>query len=457
MAESRHAGSFRDPSGFIFSRDGKLYRQLNNYYKKEYDHLMDSGLYKELANRGWIVTHKEVDVQASAADAYKIIQPQKIDFVSYPYEWSFSQLKDAALLTLNIQQLAMEYGMGLKDASAYNIQFHNGKPVFIDTLSFEILDKPKPWVAYRQYCQHFLAPLALMAQTDIALSKLLRDYIDGIPLELAAKLLPRRSKFSFGTAAHIHVHARSQKRYASSAKKSVKEKTISQNALTGIINSLMNTTKKLNWKPDKTEWGEYYTFTNYNDKSFKNKKKIIDGFIAKTKPKSVWDLGANNGLFSRIASDKGISAVAFDIDPVAVEANYIKAKESDEKNILPILMDLTNPSPSLGWAHAERDSMEQRGPTDMVFALALIHHLAISNNLPLESVAVYFAKLSRYLVIEFVPKGDSQVDKLLATREDIFPDYTETGFEKAFEKSYKILEKAKVGDSKRTLYLMKKK
>jgi ribosomal protein L11 methylase PrmA len=457
MAESRHAGSFRDPSGFIFSRDGKLYRQLNNYYKKEYDHLMDSGLYKELANRGWIVTHKEVDVQASAADAYKIIQPQKIDFVSYPYEWSFSQLKDAALLTLNIQQLAMEYGMGLKDASAYNIQFHNGKPVFIDTLSFEILDKPKPWVAYRQYCQHFLAPLALMAQTDIALSKLLRDYIDGIPLELAAKLLPRRSKFSFGTAAHIHVHARSQKRYASSAKKSVKEKTISQNALTGIINSLMNTTKKLNWKPDKTEWGEYYTFTNYNDKSFKNKKKIIDGFIAKTKPKSVWDLGANNGLFSRIASDKGISAVAFDIDPVAVEANYIKAKESDEKNILPILMDLTNPSPSLGWAHAERDSMEQRGPTDMVFALALIHHLAISNNLPLESVAVYFAKLSRYLVIEFVPKGDSQVDRLLATREDIFPDYTETGFEKAFEKSYKILEKAKVGDSKRTLYLMKKK
>jgi hypothetical protein len=430
---------------------------VNNYYKKEYNHLMDSGLYKQLADNGWIVTHKEVSIKAPASGAYKIIQPQKIDFVSYPYEWSFSQLKDAALLTLYIQQLAMKHGMGLKDASAYNIQFHKGKPVFIDTLSFEILEKPKPWVAYRQYCQHFLAPLALMAQTDVALSKLLRDYIDGIPLELAARLLPRRSKFSFGTAAHIHVHARSQKRYASSAKKSVKEKTISQNALTGIINSLINTTKKLNWKPDKTEWGEYYTFTNYNDKSFKNKKKIIDGFIAKAKPKSVWDLGANNGLFSRIASDKGIPAVAFDIDPVAVEANYIKTKEDGDESILPILMDLTNPSPGLGWAHAERDSMEQRGPADMVFALALIHHLAISNNLPLESIASYFGKLSDYLVIEFVPKGDSQVDKLLATREDIFPNYTETGFEKAFSNTYKILERVKVGDSKRTLYLMKRK
>lgn len=457
MAELRHTGSFRDPSGFIFTEKGKVYRLVNNYYKKEYDALMSNGLYKELTDSGLLIKHKVTTHAAATIDAYKILEPEKIGFISYPYEWSFNQLKDAALLTLKIQEVAMKYGMGLKDASAYNVQFYRGKPIFIDTLSFEIVETPKPWVAYRQYCQHFLAPLALMAYIDISLSKLLRDYIDGIPLDLASRLLPRRSKLKFGIAAHIHMHAKSQKRYASAAKSSVKTKTISQNALLGIIRSLMNTTSKINWKPSKTEWSEYYTFTNYNDKSFNNKKKIIEDFIDRAKPKNVWDLGANNGLFSRIAADRDIQTVAFDIDPIAVEANYVKTKEVDEETILPILMDLTNPSPDLGWAHEERESLEKRGPTDMLFALALIHHLAISNNLPLQSIADYFAKLGDYLVIEFVPKGDSQVDILLATREDIFPSYNEDGFEGAFKSAYDIVQKVKIAGSKRTLYLMKRK
>jgi hypothetical protein len=402
---------------------------------------MSGGLYKELTDKGLLISHKELKDPVQSKEGYKIIQPEKIPLISYPYEWSFSQLKDAALLTLEIQKIAMKHGMSLKDASAYNVQFLKGRPVFIDTLSFEIAEKPKPWVAYKQYCQHFLAPLSLMAQTDVSLSKLMRTNIDGIPLDVASKLLPRRSRFSFGLMTHIHMHAKSQIRHASSAKDSVKTKGISQNALAGIINNLVSTTKKLNWKQNRTEWGEYYTFTNYNDKSFSTKKKIIDKYIDIAKPKTVWDLGANNGLFSRIASDKGISTVAFDIDPIAVEANYHKVRKDREENILPALMDLTNPSPALGWAHQERESVEQRGPVDMVFSLALIHHLAISNNLPLESVAEYFARLGRHLVIEFVPKGDSQVNILLATREDIFPNYTEEGFEKAFSSSYEILEK----------------
>ena len=457
MAVIKNTGSFRDPSGFVYTQKGKIFRQVNTYYKKEYDKLMNSGLYTELTDKSLLVKHKEVSQPGAGKGAYKTIQPEKIGFISYPYEWSFSQLKDAALLTLEIQKIAMSRGMSLKDASAYNVQFLRGKPIFIDSLAFEIAVSPKPWVAYKQYCQHFLAPLSLMAHTDVALSKLLSAYIDGVPLDLASKLLPKRSRFSFGIATHIHMHAKSQKRHASSAKSSVKTRTISRNALTGIINNLVNTTKKLQWKQDNTEWGEYYTFTNYNDKSFAQKRKTIEQFINKVKPQNVWDLGANNGLFSRIASEKNIPTVAFDIDPIAVEANYIKTKEDKDELILPILMDLTNPSPALGWAHAERQSMEQRGPTDMIFSLALIHHLAISNNLPLEAVADYFARLGTYLVIEFVPKGDSQVNILLATREDIFPNYTEDGFEKAFKSRYSVVQKAKIKGSKRTLYLMKKK
>ena len=457
MAGNKNAGSFRDPSGFVFSENGKIYRQVNKSYQKEYDKLMSSGLYKELTKKGLLVKHKEINYPAAGKEAYKVIQPEKINFISYPYEWSFSQLKDAALLTLKIQKIATKRGMSLKDASAYNIQFRGSKPIFIDTLSFEIADKPKPWVAYKQYCQHFLAPLSIMAHTNIELSKLLRTNIDGIPLDLASRLLPKRTRINFGLVTHIHMHARSQKRHASSAKSNVKTRTISNNALQGIINNLISTTRKLNWKQDKTEWGEYYTFTNYNDKSFKTKKKIIEQFIDKTKPKSVWDLGANNGLFSRIASGKGIATIAFDIDPIAVEANYIKTKEDNDENITPILMDLTNPSPALGWAHTERESMQQRSPADMVFSLALIHHLAISNNLPLQTIADYFAGLGKYLVMEFVPKGDSQVDILLSTREDIFPNYTEEGFEKAFKTRYAVVQKEKIKGSKRTLYLLRRK
>lgn len=457
MAMGRHSASFRDPSGFIFTDRNTLYRQVNHSYRKEYDRLMASGLYDELVDEGLLLPHEEIKYVGSQTEAYKILKPELIEFISYPYEWSFSQLKDAALHTLKIQKTAMKHGMGLKDASAYNVQFHKGKPIFMDTLSFEIVDKPKPWVAYRQYCQHFLAPLALMSYVDISLSKLLREYIDGIPLELASRLLPRKTNFKFGISTHIHIHSKSQKRYASSPKKEVKERTISANALTGIISSLESSTKKLQWKLSDTEWGEYYTFTNYKDRSLQYKKELVKKHINKVKPNIVWDLGANNGFFSRVASDKKIFTVAFDIDPVAVEANYQMAKDKNEIDITPILMDLTNPSPSMGWAHEERQSLEQRGPADLILALALIHHLAISNNLPLSSVAEYFSKLGRHLTIEFVPKGDSQVDKLLATRKDIFPDYTEEGFEKAFKQYFSVADKKKISGSKRTLYLLKKK
>ena len=210
-----HNASFRDPSGFLFTRDGVLYRQVNQVYAEDYRKLMDSGLYAKLVKAGLLIPHTEVDIEpANKKLAFKVLCPEYVPFISYPYEWSFGQLKDAALATLSIQKRALKAGMVLKDASAYNIQFQRGKPTLIDTLSFEIYQEGEPWVAYRQFCQHFLAPLALMAYQDVRLSQLLRVYIDGIPLDLASELLPARTRWNLGLATHIHLHARAQKRYA---------------------------------------------------------------------------------------------------------------------------------------------------------------------------------------------------------------------------------------------------
>lgn len=450
------AASFRDPSGFLFSRDGVLYRQVNRKYEPEYAKLMESGLYEKLVKAGLLVQHAEVDQEpADATLAYKIIQPERVPFISYPYEWSFGQLKDAALATLSIQRRALKAGMSLKDASAYNIQFVRGKPMLIDTLSFETYKEGQPWVAYRQFCQHFLAPLALMALKDIRLNQLLRVYIDGVPLDLASSLLPSGTRFNFGLLTNIHLHAGAQKRYSGAEVKS-RGGGMTKQAMTGLIDGLDSAVRKLEWKPGGTEWGNYYDITNYSDAAFEHKKQLIREWTTEKKPMLVWDLGANNGVFSRVAAEEGAFVVSSDIDPTAVEQNYRQVKSAKEENLLPLLIDLTNPSPSIGWANEERDSFGGRGPADMILALALIHHLAISNNVPLPQVADFFASIGKQLVIEFVPKSDSQVQKLLVSREDIFPNYTREGLEAAFRQRFRICEAVNVKESERVLYLMER-
>jgi hypothetical protein len=453
---SKIAASFRDPSGFLFRRDGVLYRQVNQKYQPDYDRLMQSGLYQELVKAGLLIPHEETTIPAEQPEnAYRILRPEVVSFVSYPYEWSFGELQDAALTTLSIARQALEKGMLLKDASAYNIQFQQGKPVLIDTLSFEIYQEGRPWVAYRQFCQHFLAPLALMALTDVRLSQLLRVYIDGIPLDLASKLLPGKTRLNFGLASHIHLHATAQKRYADQpVNKAAVEKRISKLSLLGLLDNLEGTVRGLRWTPAGTEWADYYDATNYTREAFELKKSLVSAAIQRIQPGQVWDLGANNGEFSRLAADQGIETVAFDIDPDAVEKNYQAVKNNGERKMLPLVMDFTNPSPGLGWDNHERDSLAQRGPVDMLLALALIHHLAISNNVPLDRLAETLASLGRWLLIEFVPKEDSQVQRLLATREDIFPHYTPQDFETAFSRSFEIVEKKPIEGSRRTLYLM---
>jgi hypothetical protein len=457
VSEVRVKGSFRDPSGFILVQGGELFRRVNRVYQEHYDLLMSSGLYDALVESALLVRHNEVSLGLPrSADLYKVIKPEVIPFVSYPYEWCFSQLKDAALITLQVQKKALEFGMTLKDASAYNIQFLKGRPIFIDTLSFEKYQEGEPWVAYRQFCQHFLAPLALMGYRHIGLGQLSRIYIDGVPLDLASTVLPMRTRLKPWMQIHIHLHAKFQKNFAGKAKFKTRSKGgFGLWAHLGLIDSLESVVRNLRWRPAGTEWTEYYEGDSYTPEALNHKVELVTRFLQEVKPRTVWDMGANTGLYSRIASDMGINTISFDKDPAAVDKNYLTVVRRGETEILPLLLDLTNPSPRLGWANGERMDLIERGPTDMLFATALIHHLVISENVPLGMVAEFFGKLCRWAVIEFVPKSDKKVVGLLATRRDIFPDHTQEGFEREFSGFFDIKSVNRIKDSERTLYLMR--
>jgi ribosomal protein L11 methylase PrmA len=455
---AREAGSFRDPSGFVFRRDGQLYRQINLGYAPAYDRLVNSGLYQRLTEAGQLVPHREVELAlAATADAYAVLQPEVIPFVSYPYEWSFSQLRRAALLTLAIQEQALKFDLALKDSSAYNIQFIGAHPVLIDTLSFEPYVEGQPWVAYRQFCQHFLAPLALMSKVDVRLLQLLRVYLDGLPLDLTARLLPFSTRLNFGLMSHIVLHAKSQQRYANTTPATQRGR-VSRTSLLGLIDSLRSTVKALHWESAGTEWADYYEHTNYSTQALAEKQRLVAQLLDRIQPtpQQLWDLGANTGVFSRLASQRGTYTVALDVDPAAVEINYRAARAAGEKNLLPLLMDLTNPSTGLGWAGRERQSLGERGPVDAALALALIHHLAISNNLPFAHIAQFLSQICEWLIIEFVPKSDSQVQRLLVSRADIFAEYHVTAFEQVFAEYFTLVERRPIPETERTLYLMRR-
>lgn len=457
MSDGALGASFRDPSGFVFEREGVIYRQINRSYAPHYEQLMHSGLYAELTGEHLLIPHEEAaGVTSESGDAHLTLRPERVAFISHPYEWSFSQLKDAALTTLRVQQTAMRFGMTLKDASAYNVQFHRGRPILIDTLSFESYREGAPWVAYRQFCQHFLAPLALMAHRDPRLGRLLGVHLDGIPLDLARSLLPGRAWLNLHLWLHIWLHARFQSRYQADPEAAARVRPMSKRSLTNLIAALAAAVRKLHWEPRGTEWAEYAASDSYTKASHEHKRRLVSEYLTALGPREIWDLGANTGEFSRIAASRGIQTLAFDADPACVDRNYRDARERDETRLLPLLVDLTNPSPALGWAHRERASLVQRRSADAVLALALVHHLAISNQVPLPRVAAFFASLAEGLIVEFVPKSDPKVAILLATREDVFPAYTREGFESAFATCFELEAAAPLVESERILYRMRR-
>ncbi len=459
---SRIGSSFRDPSGFLFTRDGVLLRQVQERYRPHFERLMASGLYAALVAEGLLIPHEERPVaEAAAPGAAFILQPERLPFISMPYEWCFGQRKAAALTTLRIQELALAHGMTLKDATAFNIQFRGVRSVLIDTLSFETYEDGKPWVAYRQFCQHFLAPLVLQSRIDVRLGALLRQFLDGIPLDLASRMLSRSSWLNPSLLMHIHLHAQSIARHAptdntkpASAPQSAR---VSKRGLEGVLASLRGTIESLTWHAG-TEWGSYEETHNYDAAGRASKQGLVAEFVKSANAKTVVDLGANAGEYSRVARAAGANLVlAVDGDPMAVERGFHRLTEVNETGIHPLLVDLTNPAPAQGWNHSEWPSLAGRGPFDAVLSLALVHHLAIGNNVPLLGVAQMLANIGRHVIIEWVPKSDPQVQRLLSAREDIFPNYTEDGLRAAFaELGMREVQRAAVGDSGRTLFRFSK-
>lgn len=456
-APERVAASFRDPSGYVYAGRDEIIRAVNERYAPHYTHMRDSGFLDAVWDKGWMVRFTEEEAP-SIAGAWKTLNTERVPFISFPYEWSFSQLKAAALLTLDIQAKALEHGLILKDASAYNVQFIGARPVFIDVLSLEIYEEGTPWVAYGQFCRHFLAPLLLMAKVNINAGLMLRNFIDGLPLDMTAAMLPWKSKLSPTVQLHIHLHAKMQKKHADTRNSAEKAKkiTVSPKTLQGLAQSLRGLVEKLRLPPTSTTWGDYYSDTNYSDSAFEAKHKVVGAMLEKIRPDTVLDMGANTGEFSSLARRHASLILAADMDPLAVERHYELLVKNSIEGVLPLVVDLSNPSPALGWHNTERPSFIDSCKVDVVLALALIHHLCIGNNVPLEMAADLFADLGSNLILEFVPKEDSQVQRMLATREDIFPNYDLDSLVAAFSRHYECLEMAPIPDSVRTMLLMKR-
>ena len=451
---NQFSSSFRDNNGFVFEQNGIFYRQVNRSYQENYDFFISSGLYAQLINSNLLIAHEEIAANSHDINCYKILKPLQLNFITYPASWSFSMLKDAALLTLSIQVEALRHDMILKDASSYNVQFLNGKPIFIDTLSFEKLKDNTKWLGFGQFCRHFLAPLSLSSYTDINLINLMSLYIDGIPLDLAVKLLPIKAKFNLGLCLHLFIH--SKLILENQTKKSKLFKThFKKSDLFNQADSLFDTIQSLHISKQQTEWDSYYE-KDVSDKYFEHKEKIINDFLILIKTDFLLDLGANNGTFSMIAAKNCTQVFAFDVDPIAIEKLYKRIKREDIRNIIPLIIDIANPEPAIGWINEERKSILQRIKVDTIMVLALIHHLRISAGIPVQKLAKFLSDNCQNLIIEFIPKSDPKVQFLLRNREDVFDDYEELNFLTVFQEYFKILSQKKIETTNRILFLMKK-
>ena len=448
------AASFRDPAGFVFRREGTLYRQIDASYREHYDHLMASGLHEALATRGWLVRHEEVESHLAAAPgAYRVIRPEPVPIVSYPFEWSFGQLRDAALLTLDIMREALAHGMILRDGTAFNVQFRGSRPVFIDTLSFGRYRDGQPWYGYRQFCEFFLAPLALMARRDVRLGGLLRRFPNGLPLDMAASLLDLGSRMRLGLLLHIHLHARAQRKYADAA---ATPRRVERTTLERMVEHLRQVVEGLRWEPVGTAWADYEETHGYSESAVGTKQRLVADFLAQVRPRTVWDLGANTGVFSRVAAEQGARVVAIEGDPGAAERHYRRLRGAADERILPLLVDLLDPTPRTGWASEERLSLADRGPADAVLALALIHHLTLGGNVPLARVAEFFGRIGRVLIVEWVPPDDPQARRLVMHRPEAPLAYTREAFDAAFDARFETIASAAVEESGRVLFLMRR-
>lgn len=444
--------SYKDPAGFVFEQNGLIYRQVNKEYAPFYNQLMQSGLYSFLTQKQWLLPHEESDQAFNLSiDSFKVLSTPKLPFISYSYEWSFEMLRDAALLTLDINKAAIEHGMILKDATSFNVQFYKGKPVFIDTLSFETYDTSRPWVAYRQFCENFLFPLFLEYYLDTDINRILSAYIDGIPVNIAANCLPLRSRFNLGVWLHVYVQH-------SVTGNSKKESVLPFNKvkMQRMVEHLRQVVTSMKRQSPVSRWTNYYQGSILSDEYLSEKEKLFRLFISGIDYAQALDVGSNDGYFSNILSEDAAEVISIDADSPCINRLYLQSKMDKRLNILPMVVDISNPSPAVGFNNTERPSFLQRIKCDLVAALAIMHHLVFTRNINPKLLPELFRQLTRkWLIIEFVPTEDPKVQELLTQRKR-FHSYDVLIFENDFSALFEIEKKAGIPGSMRTLYLMKK-
>lgn len=454
---NRHSSSFRDPSGFIFIDQGVVKRAISPLYFKQYEALEASSVFKKLQQAGLLISHQEV----SKSDTEIIIEPEQIPFFTYPYEWSFSQYKAAALLTLKIQKFALEHGFSLKDASAFNVTFHQGRMVFIDTLSFDFYEENSPWRAFKQFISHFFGPLLLAKYHGAESLKMMNTFMDGVPIKMLSSMLPLKTKLNPFLYTNIHLLAKFEEKHNEDYQGKTKQAALSKKGQLNIITGLYDYIKKLSLNSS-SEWGNYYDKTNYAIDAFDQKSQIIEAWVKSLNTTTLIDVGGNDGTFVRKINHKLEQALVCDIDFNAVDFNFKQTKQNKETYMLPFVFDVLNPSANIGFNNEERDSFLKRIKAfapEVTMALAVIHHMTLSGNIPFEMSADFFSSFSEHLIIEFPKRNDSWVQRLLNTKGEFkshFDFYSIENFEQCYLKYFTLVEKVAIDNSERVMYLFKR-
>jgi hypothetical protein len=454
LPSNSHPSSYRDPSGFIYKHEGIYYRFVSDQYKEHYEHAKKQNLFDVAKQKNLLLPFEEIDENHNHhKKPYKTLLPDQIVFENYPWEWCFDQYKDAAIMTLKLCKLSLENGMILKDATPLNIRLIKGKMKWIDHLSFEIYKDGDAWVAYRQFCEMFLNPLLIATYCGIEAHRILLAYPGGISADTTASLLPFKCRFRLHIQLHVYLQKKVQQEVSS---KNEIRHSISKEKILRILESLYSCIQSLGLPNTRKIWSNYYEETILSQEYLSSKKNIVSAYLSDTKYQSVLDAGCNDGAMTLLCN-KNADVIAADNDSICINQLYYFIKKNNLENIYPVVLDLTFPTGGMGWSNDEYPPFLKRIEFDLILALALIHHLCIGKNIPLTKVASLFAGCGKHLLIEFVPKEDPKVQDMLLNREDIFNDYSISGFEYTFSQFFTIIEKTPINNSQRTLYKMVRK
>ena len=443
----------------MFTSPDGVFRVLSPAGLEDWQALAGSKLWRELRKEGRVVATEPAELDPApdllVGAGAAVLRHERVPFVSYPYEWPFSMLKDAALLQLDICRRALREDLALKDASPYNVQWRGTRPVFVDIGSFERLRPAEPWAGYRQFCMLFLYPLMLQAYKDLPYHAALRGSLDGIaPHDARAVLAGER--FRKGVLSNVLLHARLESRYAGvegrEVKREMRRAGFSKELLAANFGKLEKLVARLEWKAGETGWTGYGADNTYDDSAAERKAQFVRAAAARRRVGLAWDVGCNDGRYARIAADAAGLVVAFDADHATVDALYRRLRHERREDILPLVMSVTDPSPDLGWRGRERASLERRGTPELTLCLAVVHHVCITGNVPVREFLDWLRALDTALVIEFPDRGDPMVQRLLGgKREGSNPDYEKASFERALTERFTIDRSEPVSET-RTLY-----